>query len=409
MRGVSSDGVTRGKDLFNKMEDALITRRTFIKGMLLGALITAMPFSRGLVAAMPTGKVARPAEGPRPIVLRVKAPLVSMQGFDRTRYLDFIDKARLSETLKSGLLSFTGSEDVKGAWTKLLTGYRPGHRIAIKPNFNFVNHGYRYTVTAPELIDAVVGQLVEEVKVNPANIYVYDLCKIIPHALVRRRIRHSVNYVERIDASSFMGKVRLRMGYSLASADRGTPIDMREDIVDRTGAKVTCYMPGVLTSADHLITMPLLTNHIFQSNSGALKGHYGTVRFSNRNSYPVVLHGNVMKKSITDINRNIHVSGKTRVIISDAIFGVYDRGEGEGKKPWKTFNGFPESILISKDPVAMDSVLASMVIRERKIRGLDTMNHDYLFDAEVAGLGRAEVRSGDLSFKKIEYKEMRLS
>jgi len=409
MREVSSGEVTRGKDLFTEMEEALITRRTFIKGLLIGAFITALPFGRGLVAARSAGKAARTAEGSRPMVLRVKAPLVSKQGFEAARYLDSIDRARLSETLKAGLLRFTRRKNIKEAWLKLLTGYRPGQSIAIKPNFNFINHGYRYTVTAPELIDAVVGQLVEEVKVSSANIYVYDLCKIIPRALVRRRIKHPVNYVERIDTSSFIGKVRLRMGYGLASADRGAPIEMREEIVDSAGVKVTCYMPGVLTQADHLITMPLLTNHIFQCNSGALKGHYGTVRFSNRHSYPEVLHGSVMKKSITDINKNTHISGKTRVIISDAIFGVFDRGEGEGKKAWKTFNGFPESILISKDPVAMDSVLASMVIRERKRRGLSTLSHDYLFDAEAKGLGRAEVRSRDLSFKKIEYKEVSFS
>ena len=152
--------------------------------------------------------------------------------------------------------------------------------------------------------------------------------------------------------------------------------------------------------------MPLLTNHIYIANSGALKNHYGTVRFSNFHSYPGVLHGAVLNKSVTDINQHPQIKNKTRIIIADGIFGVFDRGAGEGKRVWKSFNNdFPKSIFISKDPVAIDSVMASITIKERKINKFKILSTEYLEDAMNNGLGIYE-NGKNGRFNKIRYKQV---
>ncbi len=400
-----------GKDKWNKIRSSRngsdaasvgLGRRDFLKGLLSAALISTLNPSY-----LYAGGIKEHGSGP--VVLRVSTPsVIKDEGFEPGRYLDHIDGDVVAEMLSKGLMELTGKKDVKSAWISLLVGYRSGDRIAIKPNFNFVNHGQKYTITAPQLIDAVVTQLVEEVGVEPSNIYIYDLCKLILHDTVRSRIKYPVSYIERFDTSTITGKIRLRLGYGDAAADYTAPIRMRRRVVDADKNEVVCYIPKVLTKAEHLINMPLLTNHLFISNSGALKNHFGTVRFSNLQSYPVVLHGEGISSAIADINRNSHIALKTRLIIADALYGVYDRGEGHGKRPWKTLGGFPSSILLSKDPVAIDSVMASMVIRERRAQGLETGPYSYLEEAERLGLGTFELCCGNESFRKIDYRDIKV-
>jgi len=338
-------------------------------------------------------------------VLRVHSPeVISSHHFIPDSYLDSIREDKLDEMLSGGIREFTKQEDLKRAWFDILTNYKKGDKIAIKPNFNFLNHGYKFTITSPQLINSVVKQLIEAVGVNPQEIFLYDLCKKIPGDMVRNRISYPINYIERTDSKTIVDKMKHRLYYGLASADLDAEINMREDVVDENGNPVKCYIPKVVTQAQHLINMPLLTNHIFIANSGSLKNHFGTVRFSNFNAYPDVLHGKGLNKSIVDINQHPHIRNKTRIIIGDGLYGVFDRGDGDGKRVWKTFNhDFPKSIFISKDPVALDSVMASIVIQEREVHQLNILSTEYLNDAMGNGLGIYEISKKNTPYKKIEY------
>ncbi len=346
-------------------------------------------------------------EGSRPLVMRVRSLHATAGSVQGAPFPDTIGADAVHRILGEGMMAFTGAKDVGTAWRTVLLNYRNGDKMAIKPNFNFVEQGMDHTITSPQLLNAVVKQLIEYVGVPASNITVYDLCKKMPAEAVKRRISYPIRYAERADIQSFADKVSLRMHLGLSAADTGAQIEMRESIVDEDGKPVTCYMPKIVTQAQHLINMPLLTNHIYVLNSGALKNHYGTVRFSNYQQYPVALHGKFLTKSVTDINRNRHIKDKTRIIIADGIFGVFDRGEGSGKKPWRTLQDrFPESIFISRDPVAIDSVMARFVARERKARNLPVLPHEYLQDAAASGLGIFESPLDHGDFSRIQYREL---
>ncbi len=339
-------------------------------------------------------------------VLRVHNPGVISKDNNHDTYLDFIKGEKLDEMLAEGIREFTMQKDLKKAWLEILTNYKKGDKIAIKPNFNSLNHGYKFTITAPQLINSVVKQLVEVVGARPDDMFIYDLCKKIPEDIVRKRINYPLNYVERMDSTSIFDKMKSRLHYGLSSADTSSEIKMREKITDEKGNLVKCYIPKVVSQVQHIINLPLLTNHIYIANSGALKNHYGTVRFSNFNSYPGVLHGSVLNKSVVDINQHPQIKNKTRIIIADGLFGVFDRGEGEGKGVWKSFNNdFPKSIFISKDPVAIDSVMASITIKEREINKFKILSTEYLEDAMNNGLGVYE-NGKNGRFNKIRYKEV---
>lgn len=345
----------------------------------------------------------------KPLVLRVEGSDIIAKNVEPENYLEAIQVDNLALMLEEGIKSFSNQTELRQAWLYILNDYSPGDKIAIKPNFNFVNHGNKYTITSPQLINSVVKQLVEVVGMNPEDIYLYDLCKKIPTGIVKEKISYPINYVERIDTNSIIDKFKLRLYYGLASGDPKAMIQMRENIIDEEGDPVKCYVPKVLTIVKHIINMPLLTNHIYISNSGALKNHYGTVRFNNFNPYPVALHGKVLEKSIVDINRAPHIKNKTKIIIADGLFGVFDRGEGAGKKEWRIFNNsFPKSIFISKDPVAIDSIMATYINQERNQQGFELLSTGYLYDAMHNGLGICEIRDKDDKFENIQYLTLKI-
>lgn len=364
--------------------DGRICRRAFIKALSLAILGTIIAPHRIFprVRKGPTKILTNPTQKPR--VVRVYSPRATNWDYSTEPYFDFIDQNVVNEMVDRGICELTGENTPSRGWKEIMSSYKNGDKIAMKPNFNMINRGYRDLVTSPQVINGVIKGLVEYVGVPEKDVFVYDLCKVIPDSIMRNRIRYSVNYVQRRATGSLLDKVKVRLGYGLESADTSAPIHMREKIVDEAGEAITCYVPKVLIHCQHLINLPILTNHIYVLASGPLKNHFGTVRFSNYNAYPVCLHGQVLEKSIVDINLNAHIRDKTRLILCDALFGVYHRGELSGKRRWRTFppqNGTPNSIFLATDPVAIESVMCDYIQAEREFHGYKMFSGNYLHDA----------------------------
>jgi hypothetical protein len=145
-----------------------------------------------------------------------------------------------------------------------------------------------------------------------------------------------------------------------------------------------------------------------------LKNHFGTVRFSNLNDYPVVLHGTDIDWHIADINANTHIRDKSRLIIVDAILGAacFIRGDhGRTPSKWRTLaeGHTPKSLFFSKDPVAVESVLADLIIKEQQTMGYVPHSHLYLHVAAQLGLGIHEHADDDSgSYTNIEFTKVSL-
>jgi uncharacterized protein (DUF362 family) len=306
-------------------------------------------------------------------VVKIQNETATNWNYEDKKYLDYIDYDVVDEMVDEGILKLTGVNRLESAWNIVIRGYKRGDKIAIKPNFNNINHGYDKCFVSPHVINSIIRSLVQYLSVPEKHIFVYDLCKKIPYELIRDRIRYKVNYVERFDFNRFEDKVRVRIGLGLANADKKAPIRMRNDIYDDDENALTVYMPKVVTRADHLINICLLTNHIFVPVSGPQKNHFGTVRFSSRAQYPGALHGYKIKEHIEDINLNEHIVKKTRLYVCDALLGVYARGERKGILKWETYpcnNGTPNTLLFSFDGISMEKVIEEIVMKERKYHNL---------------------------------------
>ena len=342
-------------------------------------------------------------------MIRIYGSEATFWNYKTNPYVDFIRQDIVNQMLRVGLCTFTETSSAGEAWKKLMPTYQNGDKIAVKPNLNALHLGYEQNVTTtPALMNSVIHSLINDLDVSPDNISVYDLC--VDAQQIKQFLKYAVNCVGK-STGSFLDKFKKRLHIGPNTSDPSASIKMRHPVYNTEGEQVYCYIPNVLTQAEHLINVPVLKAHQFVLISSAFKNHFGTVRFSNYNQYPVILHGESLQPALVDIYRNNHIKDKTRLIVVDALFGAPLYGHnshGRLPTPWCTFPGdkTPNSIFLATDPVAAESIIADYVAKEQTSHNLDLRPHDYLHLAAKEGLGIDEHRSADGTYRFIEYEEV---
>jgi len=299
-------------------------------------------------------------------------------------YFDFIDQNAVNQMFLEGLQSLMRANSVRAACRQMIPYYQPGEKIAIKINLNNnSNQSNEIDATAP-VLNALLLALTSGLGASETDIYVYDVSRAIPTYRIRSRVPWNINYVQSGDA--------------LAQADTNAPISFRG-----IGNQ---YCPLVLTQASHLIDLCLFKDHLFVLATMGMKNHFGTTRPS-----PANLH-NPINQNISDLNATPHIRDKTRLIIGDALFGVYTGGPYGVPQQWATFPGgpTPNSIFLGVDPVATESVMIDYLIAEQVHHGIPLLSHNYLHDAmDHHGLGLHEHRNASGRYEKIDYVEIDLT
>jgi len=151
----------------------------------------------------------------------------------------------------------------------------------------------------------------------------------------------------------------------------------------------------LLTGPAHLINVPVLKNHFEAGITFALKNHVGSVGKDNK-SRQMLFHNPIDEKNpihkatgrgapiaerIALINTAPDIKNKTRLIVGDALFGVYTRGPlGE---PEFAYNG----LIVGTDPVATDHQARLILEEERKKRNLPFVPSLHIDQAIKLGLG----------------------
>ena len=128
-----------------------------------------------------------------------------------------------------------------------------------------------------------------------------------------------------------------------------------------------------------------------------MKNFYGAIH--NPNKY----HDNNCDPYIADLNSHPYIKDKLRLIICDSIIGLYNGGPGY-KARW-TWNY--NAILLSQDPVALDSMGRKIIEEKRKEMGLKGLKEAgreprYISTAARLGLGIDDL-------EKVEIVEFPLS
>ncbi|MBI5528467.1 MAG: DUF362 domain-containing protein [Deltaproteobacteria bacterium] len=334
-----------------------------------------------------------PAAGP--LVVRVSSPVVSNWDFSAANYWGLVDGIAYRRMFDAGLTAVAGTGTTDEAWRKLLTGWRPGDIIAIKPN---LNNGLSASTNLNPL-PLTFAMLVDSLKrfgANESDIVVYEAAGS----------RGFIDYLASAIKAAFPG-VRLlnppgggnaALGIGETSFGTGDP---DETVAYSRSGHPASTVAACLVNAAHLINVPILRSHFGGGETlitGALKNHYGSVD---------IRHHDFQDEDwnpIAEVNLNPNIRGKTRLVMMEGIFGRFSGGPWGEPQRWKTFPaGTPQSLIFSTDPVAVDSVGIDLILAELDAQGISPVQHAAQHNADALGIGVHDHARPDGTYSRLSH------
>jgi len=261
------------------------------------------------------------------------------------------------------------------------SGYTPGEKIAIKVNMNnSSSHGNtdNNLDASPQLVRALVRQLVDEVGMAPGDITIYDASRAIADR-VFNPIHAEFPDVQFVDRYGGNGRIQVQ--------GDSRPEHM---IYLSGGTRESLQVPTVVTEADYTINVANLKRHTLAGMTMTAKNCFGSIRqFRNGNWEwsPSNLHGavsgdNPMEsyRCLVDLLGHKHTGDKTLLYMIDGLYGAMDQSGNPQR--WSSFgNDWPSSLFLSQDPVAIDSVGLDFLRAETSVM---PSTEDFLHEAALA-------------------------
>jgi hypothetical protein len=310
-----------------------VTRRVFLKRAVSGV--------GGIMLAKSLGPNVSLAQQPPADMSRV----VVAEHTEATDGVRVINAANVQAMMDESIKQLTGEPSVADAWAGLLPDFRKDHLIAIKVNTTW------FVRTHTEVVDAMVTGLTAA-GVPENNIIIYDIATQGMHGLVQAGYKYNKSDVGVQCFGTFKSSV-IKGGFmdgkaAVPEEGWGPDWDNPVDILGREMALST-----ILTRCDHLINVPVLKAHIWNHTavSLSLKNHFGSV------GDPPGLHANYATACAT-LNSQEAIKGKTRLVVIDGLFGAWS---DQTVPPQFA----PNSLIVTRDPVAADYIGTEMINEER--------------------------------------------
>jgi uncharacterized protein (DUF362 family) len=331
-----------------------ITRRDFLKRTMTGIgsvmLVKAFDSNTGLAQA--------PADMSRVVVVRHPKATDGVKA---------INAASVQAMMDESVKQLTGEPSVADAWGSVLPDLKKEHIVAIKVNAIASTHP-----THADVVDAIVAGLTAA-GVPENNIIIYD------------RTNHEL---KACGYTYNTGDVGVRC---FGTNEKGWGYD-QDNPVEILGMKR--MLSSIVTCCDHLINVPVLRVHLDQYGvTLSLKNHYGSV------DNPDSLHGNFATACAT-LNSQEAIKDKTRLIVIDALFGFWGSNRSMFVQDFA-----PNSLIVSKDPVAADYIGKEMLDEERANHNQPPRNVPLLGKAAEMGLGTNDPEKIELRLVEMEEAE----
>ncbi|MBM3242526.1 DUF362 domain-containing protein [Candidatus Poribacteria bacterium] len=257
----------------------------------------------------------------------------------------------LQISIVSCLKKLTGKSTISEAWQEILPNYKPDQVIGIK--VNCINSSLP---SHPQVVSALISSLVD-FGVPENNIVIWD---------------RTNGELSRCGYNLNTGDFGVRCWGTNSGGwgyDKSKPIKV---------AGQTRYLSKILTQlCDYLINVPVLKDHSAAGVTLSLKNHYGSV------DNPGAMHGDNCDPFIAELNKAPDIKNKTKLIVLDALLGIYLGGPG-GAPQFK-----PNILAMSYDTVALDWYGLQLINEERQNRGLGKVTEKarYIQTAAQMGLG----------------------
>ncbi len=313
-----------------------INRREFIRTTAAtGAAFTMMPKS------LTAGETAAAQPDDQAYVVDVSAPGLMKDGKKP-------DKPRLRKMVEAGILELTGQSDLASAWSCIV---KPDDVVGIKVN----NSGSPVIGTKPEIFQTVIDG-VKAAGVPEKNIIVWDQVEeyLVQYYLKKAGIKPGKDGSE----VQYMG---CTPALKVENYEGGKPLpgfDTDPVKFPWGEVKVAELVAKKLTA---IINIPILRDHSCAGVTLALKNISHAVV-----DIPWHCHDNCCDPHIADIVNIPAVRDKLRLHILDATLGQAD-GAPRAFSWDKTFT--PEKLLLSADPVAVDTIGCEWIVEARKKMG----------------------------------------
>lgn len=287
----------------------------------------------------------------------------------------------LDQMVSQGIEQLSGTSNDTLAWEILFmyfnqvhgngsVGYQPGEKIAIKLNFNNAlgGNGDPYKKedndrdASPYVVKALLRQLVNVVGVPQDDITIFDASRPIPDWFYNRLYYEtypadplvpefpSIHYVDSTGGAAGREKV--------------VPSSTKMYFADGT----IRTLPTQVVDAKYLINMPLLKRHPL--NYGVTlsgKNFFGSFIEPVSDVHPYHLSGMIMGNPApqVDLFAYKNLGGKTFLYFGDGTFATKVDHKTIAKFLMYPFNNdWTNSIFLSQDPVAIDSVMYDFLYTE---------------------------------------------
>ena len=324
------------------------------------------------------------------------------------------DDANTDQKVVHGMTSrlvqnLSGRTNGKQAWDALFrsfndshktvgSGYRPGERIAIKVNCNQDRSpewgesarggrtgAAQNGLPSPHAVVALVTQLIEVAGVRGEDIMIYDVTGI-------RNVGQPILSRIRANSNPQFQKVKFLAGDDYNLGGRLSAVPDAENPIRFAKADIpTANLPRQVTEATYLINMALLRPHGMAGVTLTAKNHFGSVHFPNDGGWsPRILHNSVLRtqpmasyNALVDLVGHRHLGGKTMLYVLDGLYTA-EHNEGSVFK-WASFNDhWASTMLMSQDPLAIDSVALDLLRSEPRATQVRGNADNYLHEAAQA-------------------------
>lgn len=302
-------------------------------------------------------------------VVSIRDPLCVSRGYA-------IDRARAERLFRKALLEYAGKPSIREAVRSLFPGFRENARVSIK-----VNTASWELPTHRVVADAIASCLVEG-GVKPDAIAIWERSE------------------ETMKGGGFTpghapGAVKV-----IATDTPGYGYD-ESRIETVNGVRVP--LTTILTRhSDYMINLSVMKHHFIAGVTGALKNLYGCIPLLDR---PLLIgpcglirfHLDGGARCIAELNDIVSRTVPTILYVCDALMGSYSKG------PWGPPQWVQNEIVLSNDPVALDTISLYRIAKRRRSLGMPPVigNAGHVRTAALMGLGTNNMNNMDIIYKNM--------
>ncbi len=312
------------------------------------------------------------------------------------------DQTEVDKMLREALLSLTGQESETAAWDATFrffnknhgkgeVGYSPNETIFIKINAVHAwsvnkdlsiknDDSYGNVDTSPQAVLAMLRQLVNKAGVPQQNIYIGDpFTQVFKHCYDKWSAEFpNIHFITKYNSTNRYQITPSTKG-KIVYSDKGTILDEKSD------AYYNCHI-----NAAYILNIPALKGHRWGGVTFFAKNHFGThTRGGSSHLHPGlhrIDYDQPLREEykqyrvMVDLLGHEQLGGKTLLYFGDFLWGTsYEHDPPMRFRSAPFNNDWSSSILLSFDPVAIETVALDIYQSEIKEEDLTTTPPRYAY------------------------------